>query len=279
MTATNDGRPLAGMEVTVGGIAAITDSSGRYAVALTTSGVLPFSVSGPTLLTRSGYVTALPNRAADLDAIVQDGTFDLMFYRQIARDQYSAGTLRSINRWTTNPNVYIRTVDSTSGNTIEPEVIASVQEWARRSVSLWTNNQLQVNLLETGSVDRADLPGWIVVDFIRDSRNICGQAYIGRNPGRITFNDDRCSCGSTKVPLTTILHEFGHAMGFFHVADRESIMYSQDPGKCTVPALSENDRRHSAIAYRRPNGNVDPDTDIPQSALSNVPLEPPVQVP
>ena len=57
------------------------------------------------------------------------------------------------------------------------------------------------------------------------------------------------------------MHEVGHALGFFHVADTKSVMYPFIPGNCPPGDLSADERYHSAIAYTRPRGNVDPDAD------------------
>jgi hypothetical protein len=269
VTATNDGRPVAGMSVTIGGSATTTDGAGRYTLTLPISaGSVAYSVSGGNLLTHSGYLTAGTTRTANFDAIAQDATFDLGFYRQLVRDQFSTGSLYTLLRWTTNPNIYLRTVDSTTGRAVEPEVLALVVDWAQRSVPLWTGGRLRVGTVETGTADRPDTRDWIVVDFIRDAtKNYCGQSFVGRNPGRVTLNNDRCNCGSTKVPAGTVLHELGHALGFFHVSDRGSIMYPRDPGGCPAPGLSLAEQRHSAIAYSRPNGNADPDNDSPSSVF------------
>jgi hypothetical protein len=141
-------------------------------------------------------------------------------------------------------------------------VLSLVIDWSRRAIPMWTAGRLQAARIETGSEDRSDMPDWIVIEFIRDmGRNICGLSSIGRNPGRITLNDDRCNCGSVKVPPGVVLHEFGHALGFFHVPDRQSVMYPQDPGGCPQLALSAAERYHSAIVYSRPRGNTDPDDD------------------
>ena len=57
------------------------------------------------------------------------------------------------------------------------------------------------------------------------------------------------------------MHEVGHAMGFFHVADRNSLMYPFIAGDCPAGALSADETYHSRIAYSRPRGNTEPDHD------------------
>ena len=57
------------------------------------------------------------------------------------------------------------------------------------------------------------------------------------------------------------MHEVGHALGFFHVSDRSSVMFPTIPGNCPAGNLSPSERYHAAIAYARPRGNRDPDND------------------
>ena len=101
------------------------------------------------------------------------------------------------------------------------------------------------------------------MDFRRKfaSGTPCGTAFIGRNPGTITLYEDICACGSVKVPGTVVLHEVGHALGFFHVADKGSVMYPAAPGACPPGVLSAAETYHASVAYSRPRGNTDPDRD------------------
>jgi hypothetical protein len=48
-------------------------------------------------------------------------------------------------------------------------------------------------------------------------------------------------------------------MGFFHTDSSDDVMFSEDV-QCTRE-VSARERYHAAIAYARPVGNSDPDTD------------------
>jgi hypothetical protein len=196
--------------------------------------------------------------------IKDSSPFSMDFYGQLVRGRYDQeGAPWAVLRLATSPKFYVRTVDQ-SGRAIEPEVLDVVRDALQRGVTAFTAGKLAAAAIESGADVRPDAAGWINVDIVRttDSDAItCGTAFIGANPGRITLYDDVCNCGSRKIPGEVVMHEVGHAMGFFHVSDRKSLMYPTVSGYCPVGDLSPAEKYHSAIAYSRPRGNVEPDSD------------------
>jgi hypothetical protein len=198
-----------------------------------------------------------------LDLIQNTPPFSMDFYRQFVRDMYDKddGAPFAIQRWTTNPNFYVRTVDE-NGRPVEPEVLARILPAITDGVQAFTGGLYHASII-TGTDVRPAEQDWINVNIIRDPReqSTCGNSYVGLNPGTINLWEDVCSCGSNKIPGSVAMHEVGHAMGFWHVSDPQSLMYPYDSGDCRNGTLSAAESFDARIAYARPNGNTDPDQD------------------
>ena len=278
--ATGSNQAIAGAQITPGWSLApvTTDSQGLFQLGDT---ILPptnpysVSVSGAGFITHDMWVSWQrgDRTGVTLDAIRDTPPFSMEFYRQFVRGMYDQPNAPwAWFGWTTAPSFYLKTVDQ-NGRAVEPEVVTVVLDALRRSVPAWTAGKMSAVAIESGVEDRPQVDGWINVVVRRDpsERRTCGFAYIGANPGLITLNDDVCSCGSVKIPGAVVLHEVGHAMGFFHVADRKSIMYPFAAGDCPAGALSAAESYHAAIAYSRPRGNTDPDRDPSSSRALMLP--------
>jgi hypothetical protein len=248
--------------------AVTTGGDGAYSLSSSTNPPTnPFrlSITGDDILSRELWVGWQNGSRTGvmLDAIRLRPPFSLEFYRQFVRGAYDQpGAPYAVFRLMDSPKFYVRTIDQ-NGRPIEPEVLAVVREAIPRAVSEFSAGRLSVSTLETGTETRATSPGWIIVDIRRDpnERQTCGFANIGAISGSMTLNNDVCSCGSNKIPGALVLHEVGHALGFFHVPDRNSVMYPYLPGNCPSGTLSAAEKFHAAIAYSRQRGNVEPDND------------------
>jgi hypothetical protein len=266
---SQSGAPIPGAVVTpVGEAAILTDASGNY----TLSGVgqpsdNPYSlqVTGNGYLRRQIWV--LWQQAArtnvNVDLISLAAPFSLPFYRELARDAMDEpGALQPLSLWPGgNPKVYVRTVDQ-NGEPVDPLVLSSVYNVIGETVSDWTDGRLSVQTLQHGTETRQRQDGWLIVNFVRHATgDICGQAFVGALDGQIELVDGACTCGTSTMPKQVVAHEVGHAMGFFHVSDRGSLMYPQASRNCTNINLSSAERVHSKVAWTRKPGNLDPDLD------------------
>ena len=242
-------------------------------------GAVPFPPTGPYDLTISadGFVTRTvwlnwqpgARSGVTLDVIRDAPPFSMQFYNEMVRgtfDQEEAPW--PIRRLPSAPAFYVQTVDQ-NGRAIEPEVLAVVRDAIQRAVPAYSGGRLSA-AIESGAETRPPQDGWVVVTFVRNPEDdeTCGLAYIGRLAGEITLHNDICSCGSVKVPGSLVMHEVGHALGFFHVDDIDSVMYPIIPRRCPPGEPSDAELYHAAIAYSRPRSNTQPDDDPSEGAFS-----------
>jgi hypothetical protein len=269
------GAPISGARVApASGTSTTTDAGGTFRLSSTqppSTQPIAVKVEADGYVTRDAYLRyqAGTRDGVRVDLIRNAAPFSLSFFNSLVRGEFDdLDELTPVLRLETSPKFYVRTIDQ-NRRAVEPEVLAVVLPAIRKAVTDWTNGVLSVTTLETGTETRPRTEGWIVVNITRNySSDYCGAAYVGSTQGEIELVNDRCNCGSNKISGAIVAHEVGHALGFWHVSDRNSLMYPYVPGNCPPGNLSANERYHSALAYSRTRGNMDPDKDQPGGALA-----------
>jgi hypothetical protein len=264
VTATNGGQGLTGVQAALGMVTAATGANGLFTATMLPTGSLSLALTGSGIVPRRLQVAMLATRDLAVDAIALDGQFDLSFYQAFARDRLESGFLQPLRHWTTNLNVYLQTG-------ADARTLDMVEAVARASVSEWSSGRLGVASVERGDGSRVGQAGWLTVLFSQEVGH-CGLADVGLSGGSITFypNTPNCGCGGYQVRPTAVRHEVGHSLGFFHTQDTVDVMYPI-ANQCDIP-ITARERYHAAIAYSRPVGNQDPDSD-PTGSVNLAPMQ------
>lgn len=280
ITATNGGQPLTAA-LTINNMNA-SATAGAFTLALpsTMVGPLALNISGSGVIPRRAYVAGGSSRTVAIDAIADSGGFDLTFYRALIRNSYEQPqTSQPLRRWTRTPNVYLKTVDE-AGEPILSSVLDQIDAITREAIPQWTGGVLGTPSITRGSDTREHVAGWLTIKFPASNTlaaGICGQSLVGEDGGWIELNYHNapvngvgCRVPGFVIAPRTIRHEIGHALGFYHTDSAADLMWG---GPWTDPNQQPASRElyHAAIAYKRPIGNQDPDSD-PSTAIALAPM-------
>lgn len=289
VTGTMSGSPLAGVTVSVGNKAAGTDTNGIFQLNNVGEGILAVVISGNSIYTRTAAVnTASQGRSVALDAIERDSTFNLGFYRELARGNHpNERNLYQTHRWVTQPTFYIDTDASvTLDGQISDEQINRVKDVISTVVPVFTGNVYSSDTIRTQAFRRLDFDLDIpdnayVISF--DDRLVNSSAYGYTETAPDFVSPTTSTIGKTIIRLLDgeqfytsitmeeiVAHEMGHGFGFRHTSLLPSVMV---PVGAYGGLFSDFDRLHMAVAYHRPAGNMDIDNDpIPGAKSFGRPL-------
>jgi hypothetical protein len=274
VSATNGGQPLGGLAVDLAAQSVTTDSAGTFRSTVTPAASMRAVLSGSGILPRTVYLAAASSREVAVDAIALGGAFDVNFYQALARNGFESPTLlQPLRRLTRAPLVYVRTVDE-AGQAIDATTFATVIDAVWSVGSSWSGGSFGIADVPRGTEDHAGQSGWLTVKWVNPVQaGFCGRSDIGRDGGVIELNylfGAGCSCNGSKIRPATVRHEIGHAFGFWHTGNASDLMSGL--GTSCEQQPSARELYHAAIAYHRPIGNMDPDTD-PSSAVNLAPMK------
>ncbi len=215
-----------------------------------------------------------------IDLIAEAAPFELAFFREFARGEGQAlpnpGERNlALRVWNEVPSFYVKTTDQ-AGNDVPPSVVERVIATIAAGVPVWSGGRFGTPIFELGEGEPTNRSGWVHIYFHVNDPNKRGSS-AGVGPGSpqlaayIRFDLTDTFCGTLAfegLHVSSILHELGHVMGYFHPSPPGLMAGDRCIGG--LEQITERERFHAKLAYSRVNGNRDPDRDPPSFFITSV---------
>jgi hypothetical protein len=279
-----DDELIPGVTVKIGSQVATSDAKGAFEMDYPGSGSLTASLTGPAIVEHRTVVTVRPGERLRLPLI--SAGFDI-----VAFDQMFRGPDHRLKRWTSAPALVVLTtvMNYTRGLGATAEYYATSEQLTETETTLLIEQLTEALAMLTGntftafaSVQRESVPVGSKINPLQEGKIIVGRynnigvmsntiglgGSSGPGDGRITagmvyLDTDLDKNSDARRLLRT--HELGHALGYYHVTARQSIM---NPVLGPEPTMF--DRQASIIAFQRMPGNQSPDTDPGASSTGGI---------
>ena len=189
--------------------------------------------------------------------------FNDFFWQQLVFNQYLSSTgWGSLVLDTTSPNVYIRMGDPNGRRVVSDQLRDHILEAIPRLATQLTGRSYR-GRIESGIGDRIRA-GWITVRFVTQEEEPevrCGRAARGDDPGSIWIGwisrdgTREVNCVHDLYFPQLFAHEFGHAMGFSHVADPDRTAIMAAGISTPTDTFNASEQYHARLAYEVGRGH------------------------
>ena len=116
----------------------MTDGSGDFRFETPPSTQLRLAFSGSSIVPRTVTVAADASRSVGVIDAISTAGFDLDFYRQLVRNGFETpASLQRLRRWTSGPNVYLRTVRD-DGASVDAAMLSTTEAAIREAMVQWS---------------------------------------------------------------------------------------------------------------------------------------------
>jgi len=270
--ASHNRLPVSGASLVLDGAAAETSAGDGSFTLDTRASSSPLNITADGYQYRETFLRGGEVRHdVDIDLIPSGGSFPFWLFRQMGRNGWEQpNSLQPLQHWTTNPNIHLENRWRDTGAAIPDDVIQYFVAEIQRVIPELSDGRLAAGRVEVSSEAWDFVPDYISIHFDHSGN----WGYVGVNPGQVQFGT------AAKCTSIMIIHELGHAMGYWHSSAQPSVMGGHVLASCNLEHLTPDEQLVARVLYSRPPGNVEPDRDPPTNFayLRADPLRSPPQI-